>query len=113
MSQHRLHHFQKKLGSFRGEDATERLRGLLRELQSDGHTMNQWVIVADNALCHSELEQVCLEEEFSRVSIVRLAPYSATMNLYNLIFLNTLSSIKAKIKSSLSMNSNAEDRGGP
>ena len=110
ISQQRLHRFERKRGHFRGEDAKEWLRGLLRELRADGYAMNQLVIVADNAPCHSQLEQVSSEEEFSDVTIIRLAPYSAPMNPIEYAW----SSIKAKIKSSLSTNFNRpmDDRGG-
>lgn len=53
ISQREFHHFKRMRGSFRHGDANEWLRGLLRELQSDGHANQTLVVVSDNVPCHS------------------------------------------------------------
>ena len=42
--------------------------------------MANTIVVCDNAPCHSALEDVMEEEEFKGVRLLRLGPYSASLN---------------------------------
>ena len=55
------------------------------------------VMVIDNATCHSGLEDVFKEPEFSDNHLLRLEPYSPMFNLME----NVWSSVNAKIKRDL------------
>lgn len=98
ISQRGLHHFKRLRGSFRINDANEWLRGLLRELQTEGHSNENLVLVSDNAPCHSKFESVFAETEFAGISFLRLSPYSAALNPIEYAW----NSIKSVIKQEMS-----------
>lgn len=65
-------------GSFNIECANEYVRSVFRKAVTEFH--GPVVLVADNAPCHSRIEQVILEEEFRQHTILRLSPYSPMLN---------------------------------
>ena len=73
-----LLHFQSRRGSFKKEDAIEWAKICLRKAFSI--YMQPVVLVLDKAPCHSGLEVVLSEQEFSQHKVLRLAPYSPMLN---------------------------------
>lgn len=65
-------------GSFKKEQAQTFVRQCLRVAFEKYHT--PVVLVADNAPCHSGIEQVFLEPEFAHHFFLRLGPYSPMFN---------------------------------
>ena len=51
------------------------------------------VLIVDNALCHSGVEEVLQIKEFNQCRILRLAPYSPMFNLIE----NIWSIVKSKV----------------
>lgn len=78
------------------------LRRLLRHLAATEDLANV-VIVLDNAPCHSKIEKVLEEDEFSGAYILRLGPYSPMLNPIE----NVFSSFKAAVKKFLALNRQA------
>ena len=87
--------FEKRRGAYNHTDFNEWVKNLLRSAIQDGINMDSIVIVCDNAPCHSRIENLLEEEEFTGVTILRLAPYSFMLNPIE----NVWSAIKSKIKS--------------
>ena len=56
----------------------------------------------DNAPCHSRVEEILTEEEFSRNKILKLASYSPMLNPIEQVW----SVIKANVKRNVAENSN-------
>ena len=94
ISQTGLIYWERRRGSYRKDDCCQWLRSLLRHAQEP---MNNIVVVCDNAPVHCSLEHITEEEEFTGVSILRLAPYSAPLNPVE----ECWSVMKAEIKKSL------------
>ena len=95
MSNAGLLHYEIKWGAFKSDQACEWMRRCLRitRFKFDGPV----VMVIDNAPCHSGLENVFEEPEFSDNHLLRLGPYSPMFNPME----NVWSSVKAKIKRDL------------
>lgn len=72
-----LVYWERRRGSYKKADCCEWLRTLLRSLNDEMDTI---VIVCDNAPVHVDLETVAEEAEFTGVTILRAAPYSAPLN---------------------------------
>ena len=70
--------FEIKRGSFTAELANSYIKTVFRK----GREVfsGPAVLVIDNALCHSPLEQILLEEEFATDKILRLESYSPMLN---------------------------------
>ena len=73
------------------ECCNEWLRGVLSHLNEP---MNSIVVVCDNAPCHSRLEQVLEEPAYTGCTLLRLAPYSPSLNPIEGVW----SIVKSKIK---------------
>ena len=82
--------FTIKRGSFNAELYKEWMRELLREL-SDNNDERSYVVVCDNAPCHTHLEEVFHHQDFQ---LVRLGPYSPALNPIEIIW----SVLKSRIK---------------
>ena len=82
-------------GSFNNQLANEYIRRLLRSAKINYG--GDVCLVIDNAPCHSRVEQLLDEEEFSGCLIKRLAPYSPMLNPIEHLW----SSVKSKVKSEL------------
>ena len=91
---------EERRGAFHLKDACKWLRGCIRKVFETYR--RPVVIVIDNAPCHSRIEEILAEEELSRNSILRLAPYSPMLNPIEHIW----SLIKASVKSNLAENAN-------
>ena len=95
-----LIHHEVRRGAFHREDACEWLCACFRKAFE--RYRRPVVIVIDNAPCHSRIEEILAEEEFSRNIILRLAPYSPMLNSID----HEWSTIKANVKSNLAENAN-------
>ena len=84
-----------KRGAFHRDDTCERPRVCLKKVYEIYR--KPIVIVLDNALCHSRIEKVLVEDAFSRSHVLRLAPYSPMLNPIK----NIWSVAKADVKSNL------------
>jgi transposase len=85
-----LVYWERRRGSFRKESFNEWLRQCLRACVEEGLTMQDVVIVVDNAPAHCEAELLCQEGEFFGITVLRLAPYSP--------MLNAIESVWSKVK---------------
>lgn len=104
-----LEFWQRKRGAFKREDFLNFLRHCLRVVTSNGHNMQDIVVVLDNAPAHSRCEEIMQQEEFIGVQICRLAPYSCMLNPIEHIW----SAVKADIKRRLRENFNVLMMGDP
>ena len=95
-----LIHHEVRRGSFHREDACEWLRACFRKAFKVYR--RPVVIVIDNAPCHSRVEEILTDEEFSRNKILRLAPYSPMLNPIEQVWFV----IKANVKRNIAENSN-------
>ncbi|KAH9116547.1 hypothetical protein AeMF1_009531 [Aphanomyces euteiches] len=86
-----------KRGAYKSIHANEWLRNMLRAVREHYEGLQDIVVIADNAPCHSRLNEVFEEEEFSEACLLKLSPYSLMMNPIE----NLWSSLKAKVKSLL------------
>ena len=95
MSNAGLLHYEIKRGAYKSDQACEWMRRCLRitRFKFDGTV----VMVIDNAPCHSGLENVFKEPEFSDNHVLRLGPYNSMFNPME----NVWSFVKAKIKRDL------------
>ena len=73
-----LHHFQRKRGAYKLQDAEEWVHGLLAEVIQSGVPVGRIVIVIDNAPVHSRLEEVV--SQHPGVELLRLGLYSPFLN---------------------------------
>ena len=111
ISQQKLHHFKRLRGAFRHEAANEWLRGLLRELQTDGHAKENLVLISDNAPCHSRFEGVFQETEFLGITYLRMAPYSPALNPIEYAWNSIKSAIKNQMSSTHATGNPTAQRG--
>ncbi|KAF7685021.1 hypothetical protein CDIK_4229 [Cucumispora dikerogammari] len=89
-------HYELRRGSFKRENAVEWFKSCLRvAVERHGGPV---VIVIDNAPCHTNVETILEEAEFSLCKILRLWPYSPMFNPIE----NIWSLVKAQIKRELS-----------
>ena len=86
-----------KRGSFKHQEANEWIKECLRR-GNEKHRIPV-VLVIDNAPCHSRVEEILLEDEFSRNRILRLAPYSPMLNPIEHVW----SKVKSIVKSDLAL----------
>lgn len=77
ISQNGMVYWERRRGNYRKEDCNEWLRRMLRTIRAPFQNI---VVVCDNAPVHVDLERVVAEEEFFGVELVRLGPYSASLN---------------------------------
>lgn len=77
-------------GSFKKPDAQEFVRNCLRKAKNT--YASPVVMIIDNAPCHTSMEEVFLESEFSMHKLLRLAPYSPMFNAIEYIW----STLKSK-----------------
>ena len=84
-TQRRIFSFMTKRGPFKKEDANKWLRRMLRELTASRVDAMTITVVADNAPCHSWLEEMVLESEFAGAGVLRLGPYSPALNLIHMV----------------------------
>ncbi|KAF0704700.1 hypothetical protein AaE_014805 [Aphanomyces astaci] len=78
-------------------DANEWIRGMLGAATNHYGGLQDILVIADNAPCHSRLENVFAEDEFRTATLLRLAPYSPMMNPIE----NLWSQFKAHVKALL------------
>ncbi|KAG9399373.1 hypothetical protein AC1031_011764 [Aphanomyces cochlioides] len=86
-----------KRGAYKLIHANKWLRNMLRAAREHYGGLQDIMVIADNAPCHSRLNDVFEEEEFSEACLLKLSPYSPMMNPIE----NLWSSLKAKVKSVL------------
>lgn len=91
-----LIHYEIRRGSFKRPEAQEFVKQCLRNAQNTYH--GSVALVIDNAPCHSSIEEIFQEEEFSHHRLLRLSPYSPMLNPIE----QSWSVIKAGVKSDLS-----------
>ncbi|KAG6603058.1 Replication protein A 70 kDa DNA-binding subunit [Phytophthora cinnamomi] len=82
-----------RFGSFISDKCNEFMRRLLRHI-SLTTPLNDVVIVAENAPCHANVEDVFKEDAFSEAKLLRLGPYSPMLNPIE----NCFSTFKAMVK---------------
>lgn len=92
-----LIYHQIRRGSFQKPQANEFLRNCLRAAREMYQT--PVVLVADNAPCHADFERIFREEEFNDNHLLRLSPYSPSINPIELAW----SSLKAAVKRNLAI----------
>ena len=80
ISQNGLYYWERRKGSYKKEEAADFVKRLIRVLVGDGINKQNLVIVCVNALSHSNIEVIFLEQEFNFVRILRLGPYSPQLN---------------------------------
>ncbi|KAF0714003.1 hypothetical protein AaE_011662 [Aphanomyces astaci] len=86
-----------KRGAYKHADANQWIRGMLGSAMNHYGGLQDIVVIADNAPCHSRLENVFAEDEFRPATLLRLAPYSPMMNPIE----NLWSQFKAHVKTLL------------
>jgi hypothetical protein len=82
-----------RFGSFKWEAANDFIRAMLRD-QATRTSLDNVVVVLDNAPCHNRAEEVFEEDEFAGVECLRLGPYSPMLNGIE----NVFSVYKAAVK---------------
>lgn len=92
ISNHGLVHHEVRRGSFKKEDACLWIKQCLRKARDI--YQGPCVLVIDNAPCHSAIEEILRENEFSMHFILRLGPYSPMLNPIE----NIWSFVKANVK---------------
>jgi transposase len=97
LTQQGLVNFTRRRGAYHHGDANEWMKELLDELFKQGFSGEGVALVIDNAPCHSRVEQIKEQAEYSKVDIIRLAPYSPALNPIEMAW----SAIKARIKASI------------
>ncbi|KAG6590688.1 Replication protein A 70 kDa DNA-binding subunit [Phytophthora cinnamomi] len=102
ISENGLAYSERRFGSFTSDKCNEFMRRLLRHI-SLTTPLNDVVIVADNAPCHANVEDVFKEEAFSEAKLLRLGPYSPMLNPIEKCF----STFKAMVKRFLARHSQA------
>ncbi|KAF0704534.1 hypothetical protein AaE_014878 [Aphanomyces astaci] len=86
-----------KRGAYKHQDANLWLRDMLRAATQHFGRLDDIVVIADNAPCHSRLEQVFEEAEFDSATLLRLSSYSPMFNPIE----NLWSEFKAHVKTHL------------
>ncbi|KAG6612697.1 Replication protein A 70 kDa DNA-binding subunit, partial [Phytophthora cinnamomi] len=79
ISKNGLAYSERRFGSFTSDKCNEFMRRLLRHI-SLTTPLHDVVIVADNAPCYTNVEDVFKEEAFSETKLLRLGPYSPMLN---------------------------------
>lgn len=92
-----LIHHEIRRGAFKKQEAKEFVRNCLRTAQN--MYQSPVVLVADNAPCHVDLEEVFTEEEYVDHRLLRLSPYSPMFNPIE----HAWSSFKAAVKKDMSV----------
>ena len=91
-------HYEIKRGSFKKDDAREWVKTCIKKaIEKHGGAI---VLAVDNAPCHSNLEEVLLDEQFKECKILRFGPYSPMFNPIE----NIWSFMKSKVKRELAMS---------
>ncbi|KAG3111740.1 hypothetical protein PI124_g10592 [Phytophthora idaei] len=93
ISEEGLAYSEKRFGSFTSENCNELFRRLLTHIARTTRHDNV-VLVADNAPCHANIEDVFEEEPFADAKFLRLGPYCPMLNPIE----NCFSSFKAMAK---------------
>ena len=84
----------KRRGSFNSASARDWMEGVFDQWIALGNTLEELVVVCDNAPCHSGLDSLFAA---SPATLLRLGPYSPMLNPVETIW----SKIKTKVKSSI------------
>ena len=84
----------KRRGSFTSASAREWMQSVFDQWVTLGNTLEELVVVCDNAPCHSGLDSLFAA---SAATLLRLGPYSPMLNPVETIW----SKIKTKVKSSI------------
>ena len=87
--------FTKRRGSFTAASAREWMESVLEEWALLGNTLEDLVVVCDNAPCHNGLTALF---ETSPASLLRLGPYSPMLNPVESIWSKIKASVKAQIR---------------
>lgn len=91
-----LVYYENRFGSNRAPNVNEYLSNMLRAIRDEMcQPLNRVVVVLDNAPCHTDVESVFEEEEFSNASVLRLGPYSPQLNPIESVFSAFKSMVKA------------------
>ncbi|OWZ12694.1 hypothetical protein PHMEG_00014101 [Phytophthora megakarya] len=88
-----LAYSEKRFGSFNSEKCNELIRRLLMHIKR-ATPLGNMVLVADNAPCHSSIEEVFEEDAFADAEFLRLGPYSPMLNPIE----NWFSTFKSMVK---------------
>ena len=84
-------------GSIKRERYREIMSSALQELLNTRESLQNVVIVIDNAPSHSCIEEIAQEERFNGLTILRMSPYSAPLNPIEYLW----SALKSKVKSEM------------
>ncbi|KAE8882933.1 hypothetical protein PF005_g25479 [Phytophthora fragariae] len=93
ISEDGLEYSEKRFGSFTSEKCNEFMRRLLAHIATST-SLDNVVIVVDNAPCHTDVEDVFDEAEFAEAKLLRLGPYSPMFNPIE----NCFSAFKSMVK---------------
>ena len=103
-------HYEIRRGSFKKEQARAWVKECLR--QARRKHCGPVVLVIDNAPCHSGIEEVLLDPEFSDHRILRLAPYSPMFNPIESVWSMVKAHVKRALAEKLDFILRNEDRFG-
>ncbi|KAG3109715.1 hypothetical protein PI124_g5825 [Phytophthora idaei] len=84
---------ESQFGSFTAELANEFIRRFLRHIRTTT-SLDEVVVVLDNAPCHTSAKDVFEEEEFQDAEILKLGPYSPMLNPIENVFSAYKSAVK-------------------
>lgn len=86
---------ERRRGSFTAQSANAWIESLLQRWQDMGNQLVDLVIVADNAPCHSSLENVI---DGTPATLLRLSPYSPMLNPIEIIWSKIKSYVKRQLR---------------
>ncbi|KAG6948673.1 hypothetical protein JG687_00015329, partial [Phytophthora cactorum] len=84
---------ESQFGSFTAELANEFIRHFLRHIRTTT-SLDEIVVVLDNAPCHTSTKDVFEEEEFQDAEMLKLGPYFTTLNPIENVFSAYKSAVK-------------------